>query len=560
MINSIILGLNALAAITGISSRTNFEVTREDYINIAETIKSSVSYGDKLLISNVIAYDDIYYIYGENRYLCVELKNAGYLIYDKRENCVIEYNPYELNPYKNYDDGVLKLLYHYDDKSYYFIYENDDFEFINDTLNLNLNICNDLINESTDDSGYYYTNVNPSNDAVFINNSYYFEKLGNNHGLNDSGICTIIATQIILGYYDTFNNDNLVDEKYDVISIEKTDTKSIKNFSQSPGTGNAYSDQRFRDYLVNLTTNVIGVSPVNRGMYTKEQITLVNKYLIDSNLSYSLSTSEGNWGDQITNRAITIIKNAIDNNRPVLVNGSGHSTVAYGYDDNYVYVHTGWGYVAATPWSTFTTKWLNNEFDTGAVDILLGDEHYHSDNYYSEFYNEYYCPDGYKYENLTLYPDEYNFESQYFFYEKTSNISKNGYLINTKRLRTGYIENEYINLSSRRENAGIAYLEFYCPFFIRKIDLDISFWSSNELYLFDGNCALIQYMDLNANWITIFDLLNDVTLSTNRNNQNKLTVKFPKDVSNFRIYAENNPIGDRNKGRISIKRLEITHA
>lgn len=42
MLNSIFIGLTALASITGFSSGTEFAVTTEDYIAIAETINSSI--------------------------------------------------------------------------------------------------------------------------------------------------------------------------------------------------------------------------------------------------------------------------------------------------------------------------------------------------------------------------------------------------------------------------------------------------------------------------------------------------------------------------------------
>lgn len=424
MLSSIIAGLSALASITGFSSGTNFEVTADDYSIITETINSSVSFRDVTEIAKVKEYDDIYSIFGENRYLEVEINDIGYLIYDKQENVVAEYDPFNFTPYKDYDDD-LKV--------------------------------------------YHYT-------------------------------------------------------------------------------------------VVDLTTNVIGVSPVNRGMYTTEQIKLVKRYLNDSAISYWLNTSEGNWADEITNRAKKIIKDTINANRPVLVNGSGHSTVAYGYDDDYVYVHTGWGFVAATPWATFTTKWFNNEFDTGAVDILLTGQHYHSDNYYSAYYDEYYCPDGYSFENLLLSPTDYAFEPQYFFYEKSIDVQKDGYIINTNRLRTGYIEEECINLSSRRQGAGVAYLEYYCPSYVKKIVVNVSFWSSSELYVSGIDTAIIQYMDSNGNWITAFNLLEDINLSKDRTNQDTIIVSFPKEVSNFRFYTENSAIGDRNKGRISIKDMEIMYA
>ena len=50
---------------------------------------------------------------------------------------------------------------------------------------------------------------------------------------------------------------------------------------------------------------------------------------------------------------IEIRWNAINQNRPVYCSDSGHIVVAYGYDDEYVYGQTGWGYVAKTLWSTF---------------------------------------------------------------------------------------------------------------------------------------------------------------------------------------------------------------
>ena len=40
--NSILLGLYSLASIVGISSGTNFEVTHDDYVLIANTINSPI--------------------------------------------------------------------------------------------------------------------------------------------------------------------------------------------------------------------------------------------------------------------------------------------------------------------------------------------------------------------------------------------------------------------------------------------------------------------------------------------------------------------------------------
>ena len=54
----------------------------------------------------------------------------------------------------------------------------------------------------------------------------------------------------------------------------------------------------------------------------------------------------------------------------------------------------------------------------------------------------------------TIKQADYGFEQQYFFYSKTASHEIDGLSFTTKRLRCGYIEQEYINLSAQRQNAG----------------------------------------------------------------------------------------------------------
>lgn len=563
MIETILLGLSALASITGVSSGTNFEISNEDYRIIASSINSETELDTdgNIIIKNVSSFNNLYSICGENRYLEVVIKNGGYLIYDKMTNAVVEKDLDNNSPYLSYVQSF-KVYYNSFANVKHIVYENKNFYCLDDSSLIANSTIDSYVKLEGESAGQYIEGIVPGNNAKFIDNAFYFEKLGNNHGLNDSGICTIIATQISLGYHDTFYNDNLVDEMYDFVPAETSNTKIIRNFLESPGTGKKngpYADQRFRNHLVLMTEEEIGHSPVNAGMYTSEQIKLVKRYLNDSGLDYSLNTSEGNWGDQITNRAIAILKNGIENNRPVLVNGSGHSTIAYGYDDNYVFVHTGWGGVAATPWSTFTTKWIGNEFDTGAIDIEMTCEHYHSDNYYSAYYNEYYCPDGVKHTKTTINPEHHGFEPQYFFSSRLSNFAFGNYIIETNRLRTGYIENQFINLSPKREGAGVAFLEYNLPSYVKKITVNVSLWSNAEYYLKATDKILIEYRNSNGEWVTAIDLLNDINLSNDRTNQNRITIAFPKQTSSFRFYTESNASGNKNKGRLSIGQMEVIH-
>ena len=563
MIETVLLGLSALASITGVSSGTNFEISNEDYNIIANSVglETEIDENGDTAIKNVTSKNNLYSISGENRYLELVFNGGGYLIYDKMNNEVVETDFNNNSPYSFYEQNF-KIYYNSFSGAKHIVFENEKFYCLDDSSLISNSSIDGYMRLAGESAGQYISNFVPDSNAKFIDNSFYFEKLGINHGINDSGICTIIATQISLGYQDTFYNDNIVDEIYDYVPIETSNTKIIRNFSESPGTGRkngSNSDQRFRNYLISLTEEEIGHTPVDAGMYTQEQIKLVKHYLNDTGLEYSLNTSEGNWGDQITNRAIAILKNGIENNRPVLVNGTGHSTIAYGYDDSYVFVHTGWGDVAATPWSTFTTKWIGNEFDTGAIDIEMNCEHYHSDNYYSAYYDEYYCPDGFKHLKTVINPEHHGFEAQYFFSNRVKNFVLDNYVIETNRLRTGYIENQFINLSPKREGAGIAFLEYNLPSYIKKITIDVSLWSGAENYSKATDKILIEYRNSNGEWITAIDLLNDIELSTDRTRQNRITVAFPKQTSSFRFYAESNASGDRNKGRLSIGQMEVMH-
>ncbi|MBS5853208.1 MAG: hypothetical protein ACLUG4_08410 [Bacilli bacterium] len=159
---------------------------------------------------------------------------------------------------------------------------------------------------------------------------------------------------------------------------------------------------------------------------------------------------------------------------------------------------------------------------------------------------------------LVLTPADYAFEQQYFFYEKSSSITKNTYTLQTTRLRCGYIEEEYIVLSPRRENAGVAYLAFSFNDNISQINVDMTMWSNSEyLYASDGSVALLQVKDNNNNWITLLDLLNDITLPTDRNNPNNYIITFPQNIKEFRFYVASAQVGNRNKGRVCIGNIEI---
>ena len=196
-----------------------------------------------------------------------------------------------------------------------------------------------------------------------------------------------------MGYCDTFYSDHFVSEAHDLCVSENK--ICISEFGQSPGTGldgdssiNNVIDNSFHDELVNIGIE-IGDDPTIGGMITENAFTMLHTYLQRRNIQYTYSSAISYNGN---NDGKEVIKNAINNNRPVYAVGYGHATVAYGYDENYVYLHTGWGYCTRTPWSTFTSLYCGDYLNVCAgFDLQYTGQHVHSNNYYSTYYNQNLC-------------------------------------------------------------------------------------------------------------------------------------------------------------------------
>jgi len=350
--NGIIIGLAALTNLTGMSSGMNYPTTFECYVDAANenTLTYSECYSSIDDVEEPIY--DIYNIYGENRYILIEFTSDKYVLYDKKNE--VSVNVFSNNPFQEIADDKLKI-YDEDKLGFNFAYYDEyikDFKCISSSSFLSSYEIHDFIYSRDKKGGEYYSDIKLTSTATVISNAYYFENLKGMHAWNSKGTCAIVSSEILLGYYDTFHSDLIVDEKYDTRTQENIEMDNFKteSFSQSPGVDNYNKDDNdFHDYLVNIARDEIGDDPEVDGMTTGNQIKLINNYLSKQGIDYTTSTSEGNLGDIWTQRAIEIIKNGINNDRPVIANGSGHSVVAYAYDDNYVWVHTGWGWCGATP-------------------------------------------------------------------------------------------------------------------------------------------------------------------------------------------------------------------
>ena len=556
--NSILLGMAALANLTGFASSTNFETTEACLLDALRenNVITTIVDGSFPAINY---YGDVYNPLGENRYLEIQLQNGGWILYDKEIYQTItkrDVSPFceaEFETLKLFDEDKLGFGYAY--------YDEDKDDFITNAGALSMNFdFGDYYMSQDKEAGNYYKDMPISSTAHTARDYYYFEKLGNMHAWNSKGTCTIVASEILFGYYDTFYSDLFVDEKYENKSHQNLsfDNYTAKDFEQSPGVDNDdKNDHDFHDYLVDIARNEVGDDPEVDGMTTMNQIKLVNNYLGKQEINYKLNTSEGNLGDIWTQRAIGIIKQGIDEGRPEISNGSGHSTVAYAYDDKYVWVHTGWGWTGATPWSTYQSGLFAN-YSAGCIDLIYTGSHVHSDNYYCYNRNEYLCPCSQKLTSSTITPVDFGFDQRYTATREEKVVELDKLTLYTYRLRTGYIEEEYVNVSPKREGAGEAYLECFFSYKVRHFSINLSYWQILDKLSKENSTAVLEMYNGN-DWNFAMDLI-DANLSTDRTHQDVFSFSFiGKEIYAFRIRVAAPTIGNRNLGRISIGNINLIH-
>ncbi len=193
--------------------------------------------------------------------------------------------------------------------------------------------------------------------------------------------------QILFDYYDSVENDNVIEEIYDSPVCGYFMTCS--EFSNSPSS----RGEKFHSYLINYCNTYLNIDIENKGgLSNLDQFKLINSYIGTSRyLEYSCNTSEGNIADILSGRQFGIIKDAINNGRPVILNTLKHSMVAFGYDDDYVYVMSGWysNVISKMSWDNVHGNIFTNY--CAAYDLVI-DSHSCTDNYYSNIVGKYLCP------------------------------------------------------------------------------------------------------------------------------------------------------------------------
>lgn len=173
-------------------------------------------------------------------------------------------------------------------------------------------------------------------------------------------------------------------------------------------------------------------------------------------------------------------------------------------------------------------------------------EPYWDDFYCSKLFKE---PTEYA-KKVQVKPHEWGFIGRYYFSNegiRETSLTKKDLTINTRRLRCGYIENSYVVLSPRRENAGEAFLEMNFDKPVYAFMYSVCLWSKYEKL--DGT-AVIFVKNANGDWVQKVDFLNDIKLKIRGQGLDRYVLQCPEGTYGIRIYCTATAEGTTNSGRL----------
>lgn len=355
----------------------------------------------------------------------------------------------------------------------------------------------------------------------------------------DSNICSVIAAQIIAGYYDSFCDDNVIDDQYDYVSvgdISETKSSDWKNWDFVSGCGcignNNYihdegynkKDSRFRDYLVERYDIVNNSNIKKKGASLSGLRAFTKNYYNSRSVKYECTTCEGNLSDLLKKRAKSFIKNCIDQGYPVIANGYSHSTVIFAYDDNYAYLVDGWGGIRKTVWGTYT-DW--GTFGIPSALCVKMDYHSHNDNYYSSSTKKFYCSCGFARPTVEI-PIKKD-----MFNGGVDNISSNSCNIEQENVSCygstlKLVKDSYLKFSFKTNSSEQ----------VKRIALNVSNTFDGRTYSSLSDQYFIKVLDSSKNVLCDYSIRGYLVDSYAQ--KGWFAINFPPNAFEFIIYTKNN--------------------
>ena len=361
-------------------------------INTRAITRNQFEKNDKLVIlvneklgEGSYEYETLLDFENNNRFILVKGKKC-YLIFDTVLDDYVEFSKSDSSFYDELDDNSEKI---YLAPTYYFYRSNGSIYNLYDNRKvLSSEVDKYKTFESELKESYNQIKTSGSgtrsgdDDPVYITNRYYFDNLRYNIGSNTTdlypGSCSYVALGMLLAYYDSIANDNVIAETYDVTSTKSFSSYGsidVANYTASPGIDDNFHEdliQYGRDLgLTGSSSNSINVSNMDE---------LFEEYFDDRGLLITTHIT-----DLYTNK-YNFCKSAIDSDNPVLIAISGidtninsndinHAVVGYGYDATGIYAHFGW----KNNYHTNTN--INNYTINNAFYISFNSTHSHSNNY-----------------------------------------------------------------------------------------------------------------------------------------------------------------------------------
>ena len=235
----------------------------------------------------------------------------------------------------------------------------------------------------------------------------YFYNLRDKFGYNEFGSCGYVGIGMLLTYYDSYWNDNLVPDNLEA----KTDllTQDQYTYAPSPGSnefpiGTNYTSSDYINILSSFTNISLHANLINIGQSFSYplSISLPNiKTVLDEYISLNSNIIDAEWDTLLVENGTTYEKRQeiisyLNNDIPVLVGITGnnnHIVIAYDYDaaTDTIYAHYGWrnldkededGNLVITNNHHEDLFGLGHLFIGGYIVLTPNGAHVHTDNYH----------------------------------------------------------------------------------------------------------------------------------------------------------------------------------
>lgn len=238
----------------------------------------------------------------------------------------------------------------------------------------------------------------------------YYRGLTTNLGENYKNSCGYVALGMLLSYYDTYLNDDIIPEEYDIES-DGTETNMVSR-GNSPGiyhdvipNGESMSATNYfnkirsmEDYSLHGKLMIIGEElgildlddGNNLGLTTNsERVSILNQYLRGIGIpgGYRIeSVSDLTFPQEPTDAQVrTYVKEKIDLGYPVLLsvgkpNSSiGHALICYDYSGSIFFGNM--GLTSSKSYAHYNIANKYSTFNDAMILVFNNDTHQHSDNY-----------------------------------------------------------------------------------------------------------------------------------------------------------------------------------